>query len=168
MSVPILATKLHIPLSRSNVVPRPRLVERLNGGLHQVQGFGRKLTLVSAPAGSGKTSLITEWLAACQYPAAWRSLDNGDQELGHFLAYMIAALQVLEKDIGADTVSMLQSPQLPSTELLLTSLLNEIAATSRDFILVLDDYHTLASKPIDRPRSSYSANTSVFPSHAHR
>jgi LuxR family maltose regulon positive regulatory protein len=150
MSVPILATKLHIPLARSKVVPRPRLVQRLNAGLHQGQGFGRKLTLVSAPPGFGKTSLITEWLAACQYPAAWLSLDSGDKELRYFLAYLIAALQGQEKDIGADVVSMLQSPQMPSTELLLTSLLNKITATSRDFILVLDDYHTLESKPIDQ------------------
>ncbi len=92
MSVPILATKLHIPLSRSKVVMRPRLVERLNEGLHQSQGFGRKLTLISAPAGFGKTSLITEWLAVCHYPAAWLSLDDGDKELRHFLAYLIAAL----------------------------------------------------------------------------
>jgi LuxR family maltose regulon positive regulatory protein len=150
MVVPILATKLHIPLARSKVVPRLRLVERLNAGLHQGQGFGRKLTLVCAPAGFGKTSLITEWLAACQYPAAWLSLDNGDKELRHFLAYMIAALQSLGKEIGADAVSMLQSPQMPSTELLLTSLLNEVTVASRDFILVLDDYHTLESKSIDQ------------------
>ena len=150
MSVPILATKLHIPLARSKVVLRRRLVERLNAGLHQGQGFGRKLTLVSAPAGFGKTSLITEWLTSCQYPAAWLSLDNGDKELRHFLAYLIAALQVLEKNIGADVLGMLQSSQLPSTESLLTNLLNEIAVIQHDFMLVLDDYHKVDSKPIDR------------------
>jgi LuxR family maltose regulon positive regulatory protein len=150
MSVPILATKLHIPLSRSKAVMRPRLVERLNEGLHQGQGFSRKLTLVSAPAGFGKTSLITEWLATSQYPAAWLSLDDGDGEIRHFLAYLIAALQILEKDIGTDVLAMVQSSQLPSTESLLTSLLNGIAATPRNFILVLDDYHTIDSRPIDQ------------------
>lgn len=150
MSVPILATKLHIPLSRSKVVIRPRLVERLNEGLHQSQGFGRKLTLVSAPAGFGKTSLIAEWLVTCQYPAAWLSLDDGDGEIRHFLGYLIAALQVLEKNIGADALGMLQSSQLPSTESILTNLLNEIAVIQYHFMLVLDDYHTLDSKSIDQ------------------
>jgi LuxR family transcriptional regulator, maltose regulon positive regulatory protein len=150
MSVPILATKIHIPLSRSKVVMRPRLVQRLNDGLHQSQGFGRKLTLVSAPAGFGKTSLITEWLTTCQYPAAWLSLDDGDGETRHFLGYLIAALQVLEKNIGADVLGMLQSSQLPSTESLLTNLLNEISEIQHDFMLVLDDYHTVDSKPIDQ------------------
>jgi LuxR family maltose regulon positive regulatory protein len=150
MSVPILATKIHIPLSRSKVVMRPRLVERLNEDLHQNQGFGRKLTLVSAPAGFGKTSLLTEWLATSQYRAAWLSLDDGDGEIRHFLTYLLAALQVLEKNIGADVLGMLQSSQLPSTESLLTNFLNEIAVIQHDFLLVLDDYHTVDSKPIDR------------------
>jgi LuxR family transcriptional regulator, maltose regulon positive regulatory protein len=91
-----------------------------------------------------------EWLTTCQYPAVWLSLDNGDKELRHFLAYLIAALQVPEKNIGADVLCMLQPSQLPSTESLLTNPLNEIAATSHDLILVLDDYHTIDSKPIDR------------------
>lgn len=153
MSVPILATKLHIPLSRSKVVTRPRLVARLNEGLHQNQGFGRKLTLVSAPAGFGKTSLITEWLVTCHYPAAWLSLDDGDGEIRHFLGYIIAALQVLERNIGTDVLNMLQSSQLLSTESILTNLLNEIAVIQRDFMLVLDDYHTIDSKPIDQAMS---------------
>jgi LuxR family transcriptional regulator, maltose regulon positive regulatory protein len=150
MPVPVLTTKLHIPLSRSKVVMRPQLVARLNEGLYQSQGFGRKLTLVCAPAGFGKTSLITEWLATYQYPVAWLSLDDGDGEIRQFLAYLIAALQVLEKDIGADVLGMLESSQLPPAESLLTSLLNEIAVLQHDFMLVLDDYHTVDSKPIDR------------------
>ena len=93
MSTPILATKLFVPPPRPKVVPRPRLIERLNEGLHG------KLTLISAPAGFGKTTLVSEWLAAPggrpARPAAWLSLDEGDSDLTRFLTYLVAALQTL-------------------------------------------------------------------------
>jgi len=89
MPTPILATKLYIPPPRPKVVLRPRLIARLNAGLH------RKLTLISAPAGFGKTTLISEWLAGCERPAAWLSLDEGDSEPTRFLTYLVAALQTL-------------------------------------------------------------------------
>ncbi len=85
---------LYIPSPRSNLVSRPRLIERLNAGLH------RKLTLVSAPAGFGKTTLLSEWVAGCGRPVAWVSLDEGDNDLVRFLAYLVAALQKVDEAIG--------------------------------------------------------------------
>ena len=143
MPTPILATKLYVPPPRPNVVRRSRLIERLNEGRH------RKLTLISAPAGFGKTTLVSEWLAGCERPSAWLSLDEGDDDLTRFLAYLIAALQTLVANIGAGVLGVLQSPQPPPTEAILTVLLNEIATVPDHFIFVLDDYHVLDAKPID-------------------
>src|SRR4030042_1439902 len=139
MPASILATKLYIPPPRPKIVLRPRLIERLNEGLFA----GRKLTLISAPAGFGKTTLVSEWLAGCQRPVAWLSLDEGDNDPTRFLTYFIAALQTIATDIGAGVLPMLQSPQPPSTESILTALLNEITAIPAHFVLVLDDSHLL-------------------------
>ncbi len=140
---PILQTKLYIPPIRPELVSRPRLIERLNEGLH------RKLTLISAPAGFGKTTLVSEWVAGCERPAAWLSLDEGDSDLARFLTYLVAALQTIAANIGEGVLGALQSPQPPPTESILTALLNEIAAIPDDFILVLDDYHVIDAKPVD-------------------
>ena len=145
MPTPILATKLFIPLPRSNIVVRSRLVERLNEGL----AAGRKLALISAPAGFGKTTLVSEWAAGCGQPVAWLSLDEGENDPARFLTYLVAALQTIAADIGAGASAALQSPQPPATELILTNLLNEIAAIPHSFILVLDDYHAIDSEPVD-------------------
>jgi LuxR family maltose regulon positive regulatory protein len=149
VSIPILATKLYIPPPRLDVVPRPRLIERLSESLQPNQGSGRKLILISAPAGFGKTTLVSEWAASCKQPVAWLSLDEGDDDPARFLAYFVAALQTIEPNIGAVMLGALQNPQLPSIELLLTTLLNEIAATPDNFIFVLDDYHAIDSQPVD-------------------
>ena len=109
----------------------------------------RKLTLISAPAGFGKTTLVSEWVAGCSQPVAWLSLDEGDNDLARFLAYLVAALQTIAANIGEGVLGMLQSPQPPPTELILTTLLNEITAIPDHFILVLDDYHVIDSKPVD-------------------
>ncbi|HQI84432.1 MAG TPA: LuxR C-terminal-related transcriptional regulator [Anaerolineae bacterium] len=146
MSTPILATKLYIPPTRSKVVQRPGLIEQLNTGL----ALGCKLTLVSAPAGFGKTTLVSAWVAGCGQPAAWLSLDEGDNDLTCFLTYLVAALQTLAPHIGAGVLAALQSPQLPSIESFLTVLLNEIATLLNNFILVLDDYHVIDSQPVDQ------------------
>ncbi|MFC4305327.1 helix-turn-helix transcriptional regulator [Cohnella boryungensis] len=143
MSTPIMATKLYIPAPRPEAVLRPRLTERLGKGLY------RKFTLISAPAGYGKTTLACEWLADCGRPAAWLSLEEGDNELTRFLTCMIFSLQTLEANIGEGVLAMLQTPQLPPTESMLTVLLNEIAAIPHPFVLVLDDYHAVNSKLID-------------------
>ena len=139
----ILTTKLFIPPPREKVVLRPRLIERLNEGLH------RKLTLVSAPAGFGKTSLLSEWIAAYKGSAAWLSLDEGDNDTARFWSHFITALQTVVPNIGVEALDALQSPQLPPIESILTSLLNEVASIPDDFILVLDDYHTVDSRQID-------------------
>jgi LuxR family maltose regulon positive regulatory protein len=145
MSAPILATKLYIPPPRPKIVPRPRLIERLNEGL----SASCKLTLISASAGFGKTTLVSEWVASCGRLIAWLSLDEGDNDLTSFLAYLVAALQTIAANIGAGALRMLQSPQPPPIESILTILLNEITTIPDHLILVLDDYHVLDSKPVD-------------------
>nr|WP_246061398.1 LuxR C-terminal-related transcriptional regulator [Paenibacillus oralis] len=107
------------------------------------------MTLISAPAGYGKTTLVCEWLANCGRPAAWLSLEQGDSELTRFLTYMISALQTIGENIGEGVLSVLQSPQPTPTESILTALLNEIAATPSPFLLVLDDYHAASSREVD-------------------
>jgi LuxR family maltose regulon positive regulatory protein len=146
MSTPILATKLYIPPPRPKVVLRPSLIERLNEGL----AASCKLTLISAPAGFGKTTLVSEWGATYGRPVAWLSLDEGDNDPIRFLTYLVAALQTIASNIGAGALAALQSPQPPSAELLLTALLNKIVALPDNFILVLDDYHVIDSPPVDQ------------------
>ena len=143
MNIPILSTKLYIPLPRTNVVLRPRLVERLNEGLN------RKLTLISASAGFGKTTLVSEWVAGCERPVAWLSLDEGDDDATRFLTHLVAALQTIAENMGEGVVGSLKSPQPPSIESILTVLLNEISAIPYKFVLVLDDYHLIDSNRID-------------------
>jgi LuxR family transcriptional regulator, maltose regulon positive regulatory protein len=144
MSTPILATKLYIPPPRPHVVLRPRLIERLNEGLH------RKLTLISAPAGFGKTTLVSTWLAGGPRPAAWLSLDEGENDPARFLAYLVAALQTFVPDIGEGVLTILHSPQPPPPASILTALLNDLTTIRDHFVLVLDDYHVLDAKPIDQ------------------
>src|SRR4030042_744826 len=132
MSTAILATKLYIPPPRPKVVLRPRLIERLNEGLPA----GRKLTLISAPAGFGKTTLVSEWIAGCGRPAAWLSLDEGDNDPTRFLTYLVAALQTLAPNIGSGAFASLQSPQPPPIESILTALLHAINTAQDHFILV--------------------------------
>jgi LuxR family transcriptional regulator, maltose regulon positive regulatory protein len=146
MSGDLLQTKLYAPQLRPSFVPRPRLIERLNQGLQT----GGKLTLISAPAGFGKTTLVSEWIAGCERPFAWLSLDERDNDLVRFLVYFIAALQTVSPEIGKKASGILESPQPPPTESILTILLNEIAAIPEGFALVLDDYHGLDAQPIDQ------------------
>ena len=143
MSAPLLETKLYVPPLRPELVLRPRLVERLNAGLH------RKLTLLSAPAGFGKTTLLSEWIAGCERPVAWLSLDVGDNDLARFLAYLVGALQTVEGRVGQGLPVAAQSPGLINVEPILTTLLNEIASLPGGLALVLDDYHAIESAPID-------------------
>src|SRR6266516_1958283 len=140
---PILTTKLYIPPLRPNVVCRPRLIERLNEGLL------RKLTLISAPAGFGKTTLISAWVKGIERPTAWLSLDEGENDPARFLTYLVAALQTIAATIGKGVLGVLQSPQPPPIEAILTALLNEITTLPDHFVLVLDDYHLIDAKPVD-------------------
>ena len=143
MPTPILATKLYIPPPQPRVVLRPRLIERLNESLNS------RLTLICAPAGFGKSTLISEWLAGGGRQTAWLSLEEGDNDPTRFLAYLIAALQTVVADIGEGVLGMLGSPQPPPTESVLTILLNEIATVEDDLVLVLDDYHTIDARAVD-------------------
>src|SRR6185503_6078440 len=111
MPGPILATKLYIPPPRPKIVLRPRLIERLNEALPSGRTPG--VTLISAPAGFGKTTLVSEWVAGCERPAAWLSLDDGDNDPVRFLFYLVAALQTIAQNIGAGVLGVLQSPQPP-------------------------------------------------------
>lgn len=113
MTLPMLTTKLYIPSLRPTAIRRPRLIARLNEGLHRDQGAGRRLTLISAAAGFGKTTLLSEWVAECGQPVAWLALDAGDSDPVRFLAYLIAALQTLTPDAGAGVLAALQAPQPP-------------------------------------------------------
>lgn len=100
MSLPILTTKLYIPLLRPELVSRPRLIERLNEGLFQEHGFSRKLTLIAAPAGFGKTTLVSAWAADCGRPVAWLSLDEGDGNPARFLLYVVRRCKPLIQRLG--------------------------------------------------------------------
>jgi LuxR family maltose regulon positive regulatory protein len=143
MSTPILTTKLYIPPPRPNAVLRPRLIERLYEGLHG------KLTLISAPAGFGKTTLVSTWIASCGRPVAWLSLDEGDSDPTRFLTYLVAALRTIAPTIGEGLVGVLQSPQPPPPQAILTALLNDIATVPDHFMLVLDDYHVIDARSVD-------------------
>jgi LuxR family maltose regulon positive regulatory protein len=145
VSETLLQTKLYIPPLRPNLVPRQQLIERLNRGLH----LGHKLALISAPAGFGKTTLASEWLAARQRPAAWLSLEEEDNDAARFLAYFVAALQTIAPAIGEGILAVLQSPQPPPPKSILTALLNEISTVPDPFVLVLDDYHLIDAQPVD-------------------
>ena len=145
MLAPVLAAKLFCsPASFQDrlSIPPDRAVER--GSRRR-----RRLTLISAPAGFGKTTLVSEWVAGCGRPVAWLSLDEGDNDPARFLTYLVAALQTIAANIGEGVLAVLQSPQPPPTESILTALLNEITTIPDNFILVLDDYHVIDSKPVD-------------------
>jgi ATP/maltotriose-dependent transcriptional regulator MalT len=153
---PLLRTKLHVPPIRRELVSRAPLIERLDQGFR----LGARLTLISSPAGFGKTTLLSEWIhrEAGRTPfrsAAWLSLDERDNELDRFLVYVVAALQAA--GIGCD-VSPLQGQPLPASsafpgawvraQSLLTALINEVAAAPGPIVLVLDDYHLMTAQPI--------------------
>ncbi len=131
-------------------------MQRLNEGL--AAGRTPSVALISAPAGFGKTTLVSEWITSCGQPVAWLSLDEGDNDPIRFLTYLVAALQTLALSvaegiaakIGAGALAVLQSPQPPPAESILTILVNDITTLSDSFILVLDDYHVIDSKPVDQ------------------
>lgn len=136
---PLLETKLYVPRLRRGRVARPRLRERLSRGAES------KLTIISAPAGFGKTTLLAEWLASSEdaWSAAWLSLDPSDSHARSFWSYLIAALQTVTPGLGATALSLLQESQPPPIETILATLLNDLSAVSTDVVLVLDDYHVI-------------------------
>ena len=138
----LLTTKLRTPRTRPNLVERPRLHEALD------RGEGRALTLVSAPAGFGKTTLLAEWLearVAGGRSVAWLSLDESDNDPARFLTYLVGALQGVEERIGEGVLASLRSPELPSIETVVGPLINVLAGAQRQITMVLDDYHLIDS-----------------------
>ncbi|MBM4459948.1 MAG: helix-turn-helix transcriptional regulator [Chloroflexi bacterium] len=149
----LLTTKLQIPRERRDIVSRPRLTERLSAGIQ------RKLTLCSAPIGFGKTTLLSEWIRESGLPAAWVSLDAGDNDPLRFFSYLIAALQTVQAGVAQDLLAWLRAPQ-PSSQAprvgaevgwldaLLPPLINAVATIPFTFVVILDDYHTIEAQPI--------------------
>ena len=147
--IALLTTKLYIPLPRPNLVPRPRLIQHLDEGLRR----GHRLTLVSAPPGFGKTTLVSEWVCASTREVAWISLDEGDNDPVQFLNYLVAALQQVDGRIGRTIQPMLRSPGVApagaaSLQGLVTPLINDITAAATPLLLVLDDYQLISAPAV--------------------
>jgi LuxR family maltose regulon positive regulatory protein len=156
--VELLRTKLFIPRPRKNLVSRPRLVDQLNAGLD------KKLTLIAAPAGFGKTTLLSEWIPKSPRRVTWLFLDEGDNDPAQFWAYFIASLQGLHPDLGASALALIQSPQAPPLKSILTELINDLTDFSDPVASVLDDYHFIDSQPI---HEALSFLIDHLPSNAH-
>ena len=144
MPIPILSTKLYIPPARANGVSRPRLIQKLLTGLDQPGSFA----LLSGPAGFGKTTLLSEFMAALQQPVAWVSFDAGDDDPIQFWSYVIAACQSIEPEVGKSALSLLELPQALPVETVPSILINDLAALERDLTLILDDYHAIRNDSI--------------------
>lgn len=142
MTSELLQTKMRAPVTRTALVPRPRLFACL---AHSREG---RLTVVSAGAGCGKTTLVSEWLRNARLPFAWLNLDDGDNDPARFTAYLIATLQGIDATFGQAAQAALHSLPPSTPEAVATSLLNDVASTARPFVLVLDDYHLIHSLPI--------------------
>ncbi len=141
----LLATKLHVPRLRAQFIRRSRLLERLQ------EGMAGPLTLISAPAGFGKTTLLAQWVAESAAPAAWLSLEPEDNDPVRFLTYLIAALQTVDSQVGKTSLDLLHTPQPPLPQTVVTILANDlICSPAEDFALVLDDYHVITAEPLHR------------------
>ncbi|MGD2158274.1 MAG: hypothetical protein PVG32_15460, partial [Anaerolineales bacterium] len=142
MSAPLLTTKLYIPPPRAGIVARPHLIDILN------EGVDGKLTLLSAPAGFGKTTLVSDWVRQSDVPTCWITLDESDNDIGRFLAYFIASLQSIDVNVDEQLLTLIQSPQQAQIENVLIPLINQISSTQKNFAIVLDDYHLIQSNEI--------------------
>jgi LuxR family transcriptional regulator, maltose regulon positive regulatory protein len=134
---PLLATKIHVPITRSRLVARARLVQQLNEALEQ------RLALISAPAGYGKTTLVSSWVQSLKTPVAWLSLDEADNDPTRFLSYLVATLQTIVASTGRTIQGSLEGAQPPLLDPAIGVLLNDLMALATNFILVLDDFHTI-------------------------
>ena len=149
MTQPILSTKLYYPSLQTSWVKRERLIDKLN------ECFSAKLTIVSAPAGFGKTTLLSEWIEQSKHKVGWVSLDSGDNDPKRFLTYCIAALQQIQPGFGENTETIIQSPQQVSPESIVTAFINEINESLKESILILDDYHTIDSPEVHQSLSFF-------------
>ena len=138
----LIRTKLRLPFTRAELVPRLHLQERI------AQGLSGPLTMITAPAGFGKTTLVASCMASCGLPVAWLSLDKNDNHAGRFLSYLIAALQEADRTIGNDAAQLLAAAQQAPPEAVLTSLINDLDTISRKIALVLDDYQFISNQAI--------------------
>lgn len=144
MSNPLIATKTFIPPRQPNWIDREKLIQELDNCFRQ----GSRLVLISAPAGYGKTTLVAEWLAHSEIPAAWISLDEGDNDSGRFISYLVAALQAVHSGLGEAALALLQSPQPQKPEAILSLIVNDLVTFGAPFLLILDDYHTIHSQAV--------------------
>src|SRR5829696_7476119 len=142
----IVTTKVRVPRTRTELVPRPRLREAL------VRYEGRRLTLVSAPAGFGKTTLLSEWIedrSGDGGPIAWLSLEEADNDPARFLSYLVSALRsALGEGIGEGVLASLRLPEFPPVEAVVGVLINEMADVRHEEVTIVDDYHVIHSGPI--------------------
>ncbi|HEX8135837.1 MAG TPA: LuxR C-terminal-related transcriptional regulator, partial [Actinomycetes bacterium] len=138
----LLATKLHIPRPRPDVLTRPALLERLT------QATVRELTLVCAPAGFGKTTLLANWARAGRRPVAWLSLDAGDDDPARFWRYVAAALDRVRPGLGRQVAGLLEGAQRPPLEAVVTAVVNHLVVAPEEVVLVLDDYHLVDGPPV--------------------
>lgn len=138
----LIATKLHIPRPRPGIISRERLDQRLN------EGACRTLTLVSAPAGFGKTTAVSDWIHRGSQRVGWVSLDRADNDPGRFWSYVLGAFQTVEAGLGGPAASLLNSPQQPAPESFLTVLINEAAEVAGRFGVILEDYHVIDNEAI--------------------
>src|SRR2546429_3285253 len=132
-----LRSKITLPAIRSDLVPRQRLLAQMQTGMQHA------LTLVAAPAGFGKTTLVSTWAQQCGCPVSWVSLDTNDNDPVVFWTYVVSALQEMHPEIGKTALALLQSPQPTSLERILTVLINELSTQTAHFALVLDDFHLI-------------------------
>lgn len=144
MSSPLLSTKFYIPPTRVNGVARPRLTEKLQAGV----GHPGSFILLSGPAGFGKTTLLSEFVAQLRLPVAWLSLDEADNDPIRFWTYLIAACQSVHEGVGESALALFRTPQPLPIEAVLAILINDLARLDRDLLLVLDDYHAIQDKTI--------------------
>jgi LuxR family maltose regulon positive regulatory protein len=142
MSLVLLQTKLYAPPLRPRLVSRSAVTTKLRVAVTH------PLTLIAAPAGFGKTTLVSEWIAQTEQPVAWLSLDDDDNDIVHFFTYLVAALRTVDNEIGASVHSVLQAPQPPPAKALLTQLINDLNLAAQTLILVLDDYHLITAQAI--------------------
>jgi LuxR family transcriptional regulator, maltose regulon positive regulatory protein len=141
-AIPLLATKLHVVRPQPDVIVRERLSQRAD------ELIRRRLVLVSAPAGFGKTTLVSSWVEEHSFPAAWLSLDRADNDVARFLRYLVAALRTIHPALGTGIESALAMTPRPPVETMLTSLVNELASIEEHFLLILDDFHTIDSDAV--------------------
>ena len=141
-TTPIIQTKLYRPPLQADIIPRPQLLAQLEGWQQ------RPLTLVSAPAGYGKSTLVSSWLESLECPTAWLSLDENDDDLALFLTYFLACVQSAFPEAVDETVALLESAELPPLRVLLNSLANELTRLPTRLVLAIDDYHVISKSEI--------------------